>query len=162
MLRRNKPNQQCSSWYILLLIVFHEFVIYPLFQRCICCGRITSLWKILMGITVQMMRVTTLIAFDVISRHNFLRSEYNATIQCIFNESHHGLLSQSLSGQWLAIPAYLNYISLTFLLIGVIEFTCSQAPYSMKGVIMGAQYTLVSICSIPLLVIIAVVFYKKG
>ena len=32
----------------------------------------------------------------------------------------------------------------------------------MKGVIIGAQYTLISICSIPLVVIIAVVvFYKK-
>ena len=25
---------------ILLLIIFHEFIIHPLFQRCICCGRI--------------------------------------------------------------------------------------------------------------------------
>ena len=146
---------------ILLLIVFHEFVIYPLFQRCICCARIKSLWKILMGIIVQMMRVTTLVTFDVISRHNYLTSEYNATIQCIFHKHHHGLLSQNLSNQWLAIPDYLHYISLTFLLTGAIEFTCSQAPYSMKGVIMGAQYTLVSICSIPTLVILAVVFYKK-
>ena len=28
---------------ILLLIVFHEFIIYPLFNRCVCCGRIKSL-----------------------------------------------------------------------------------------------------------------------
>ena len=35
---------------ILLLIVFHEFIIYPLFYRCVCYGRIKSLWKILMGI----------------------------------------------------------------------------------------------------------------
>ncbi len=53
----------------------------------------------------------------------------------------------------IAIPQYLHYISLTFLLIGIIEFICSQAPYSMKGVIMGAQYALISICSIPILVI---------
>ena len=98
---------------ILLLIVFHEFIIYPLFYRCICCGRITSLWKILMGIFIQIMRVTTMIAFDVISRHNYLKSEYNATVQCIFHEVH-GLLSQSLNYQWLAIPQYLHFISLTF------------------------------------------------
>ena len=145
---------------ILLLIIFHEFIIYPLFYRCICCGRITSLWKILMGIIFQIMRVTTLIAFDVISRHNYLKSEYNATIQCIFHESR-GLLSQSLNYQWLAIPQYLNFISLTFLLTGVIEFICSQAPYSMKGAVIGAQYTLLSICSIcstPILVIIGVLY----
>ena len=141
---------------ILLLIVFHEFIIYPLFHRCICCGRITSLWKILMGIIIQILRATTLIVFDVISRHNYLKSEYNATIQCIFHESR-GLLSQSLNYQWLAIPQYLHFISLTFLLTGLIEFICSQAPYSMKGAIIGAHYSLISICSIPILVIIAVV-----
>ena len=146
---------------ILLLIVFHEFIIYPLFYRCICCGRIKSLWKISMRIMFQIMRVTTLIAFDVFSRHNYLKSEYNATIQCKFHENH-GLLSQSLNYRWLAIPQYLHFISLTFLLTGATEFICSQAPYSMKGVIIGAQFTLISVCIIPLVVIIAaVVFYKK-
>ena len=108
------------------------------------------------------MRVTTLISFDVISRHNHLKSEYNATVlvQCIFNEAH-GVPSQSLNYQWLAIPQYLHLISLTFLFAGLIEFICSQAPYSMKGAIIGAQYTLLSICSIPLVVIIALVLYKK-
>jgi peptide/histidine transporter 3/4 len=137
---------------ILLLIVLHEIVIYPFFQRCICYVKIKSLWKILIGIIFQVVCVTTLMAFDVISRHNFLKNEYNATIQCIFQERSNGLLSQSLSYRWLAIPEYLHYISLTFLLTGIIEFICSQAPYSMKGVIMGAQYTLISICSIPILV----------
>ena len=58
------------------------------------------------------MRVTTLIAFDVISRHNYLKSEYNATIQCIFHESR-GLLSQSLNYRWLAIPRYISSFYLT-------------------------------------------------
>ena len=106
------------------------------------------------------MRVTTLIAFDIIFRHNYIKSEYNATTQCIFNESR-GLLSQNLNNQWLVIPQYLHFISLTFLLTGLIEFICSQAPYSMKGAIIGAQYTMLSICSIPMIAILAVVLYKK-
>ena len=127
---------------ILLLVVFNELIIYPFFHRCIGCVRIKSLWKILIGITIQILRVTTLITFDVISRHNYLKSEYNATIQCIFNENYHGLLRQSLNYRWLTIPQYLHFISVTFLLTGAIEFICSQAPYSMKGVIIGAQYYL--------------------
>jgi peptide/histidine transporter 3/4 len=138
---------------ILLLIVLHEFIIYPLFQRCVCCVKIKSLWKILMGIIIQIMRVIILMTFEVISRHNYLKNECNATNHCIFHESR-GQLNQrlSLNDRWLVIPGYLHFISLTFLLTGVIEFICSQAPYSMKGVIMGAQYTLISICSIPILV----------
>ena len=145
---------------ILLLIVFHELIIYPLFHRCICCIRVKSLWKVLTGITIQILRVTILIAIDVISRHNYLKSEYNATIQCMFNKGHHDLLSKNLNYRLLTVPQYLHFISITFLLTGAIEFICSQAPYSMKGVIIGAQYTLISICSIPTLVVIAVVLSK--
>jgi nitrate reductase gamma subunit len=61
---------------ILLLIVLHEVVIYPLFQRRICyIIRIKSLWKILIGIIFQVLCVTTLMALDVISRHNFLKND---------------------------------------------------------------------------------------
>ena len=57
---------------ILLLIVFHEFIIYPLFQCCVSCARIKSLiWKILIAIIIQILRVTTLIAIDIISQHNY-------------------------------------------------------------------------------------------
>ena len=116
---------------ILLLILFYEFIIYPLFHRCICCARIKNLWKILMGIIYQLMRVTTLVTFDVIARHNYLISGYNVTIHCILNfNKNYGLLSQNLSNHWLAIPEYFHYISLTIFFIGVIEFICSQAPYS--------------------------------
>ncbi len=93
--------------------------------------------------------------FDVISRQNFLdHSKLNATIQCIFHEKQ-GLLSQTFSHEWLTIPEYVHYISLTFLLIGIIEFICSQVPYSMKGVIIGAQYTLILVLLIPTVVIVA-------
>ena len=44
--------------------------------------------------------------------------------------------------------------------MGVIEFICSQVPYSMKGVIIGAQYTLTLIFSIPALTM-GVLFKRK-
>jgi peptide/histidine transporter 3/4 len=58
---------------ILLLIVLHEFIIYPLFQHCVCCVKIKILWKILIGINIQIVRVTILMVLDVISRHNYLK-----------------------------------------------------------------------------------------
>jgi peptide/histidine transporter 3/4 len=148
---------------ILLLIVLHEFIIYPLFQRCICCVKTKSLWKILIGLIFQIVRAIILMTFAVISRHNYLKNKCNATNHCysLFHESNGQLNKRlSLNDRWLVIPGYLHFISLTFLLTGVIEFICSQAPYSMKGVIMGAQYTLVSICSTPTIIVILVVFYK--
>ncbi len=86
----------------------------------------------------------------------------NASIKCIFQQSPGLVISQSTNSQWLAIPGYLHFISLTFLLTGIIEFICSQAPYSMKGVIIGAQYSLVSIFSIATVVVATcTVTFKK-
>ncbi len=143
---------------VTLLIVLNEFIFYPLFQRCMCCTRIKSSRKVTVGIAIQIVRVTTLIVLDIISRYIYLKhkNEHNATIQCIFQEKH-SLLSQTLSDRWLAIPEYLNSISLTFLFIGVIEFICSQVPYSMKGIVIGAQYTLASVGLIPAVIAISLI-----
>ena len=140
---------------ITLLIVLNEFLLYPLCHHYISFTGIKSLWKIILGIVLQVLRVVTLMVFDDFSRQNFLdHSKLNATIQCIFHEKQ-GLLSQTFSHEWLTIPEYVHYISLTFLLIGIIEFICSQVPYSMKGVIIGAQYTLILVLLIPTVVIVA-------
>ena len=50
-----------------LLIVLNEFIFYPLFQRCVCCTRIKSSWKVIIGIALQIVRVTSLIVLDIIS-----------------------------------------------------------------------------------------------
>ena len=138
---------------VTLLIVLNEFVLYPIFQCCIYCSRIKSLWKIITGIALQTLRVTSLMVLDAISQHNNLKdNKHNVSIQCTLFETH-DLLSQTLSYQWLAIPEYLNFTSLVFLFTGVIEFICSQVPYSMKGIVIGAQYTLGLVCSIPLIIV---------
>ena len=139
---------------VTLLIILNELFLYPLFHRCICCVRIKSLWKFMVGIALQILRLILLMVFDVISRRNYLNNtEYNVTIQCVFFERD-GLLSQSFSNRWLVIPQYIQYTSLCITFVGVIEFICSQVPYSMKGVIIGAQYTLILILSIPTLAIV--------
>ena len=138
-----------------LLIVINEFLIYPLCHRHITYFRgIKSLWKIVLGTALQIVRITVLTAFDIISRQNFLNysEHHNETILCIFIEKH-DKLSQYFSHEWLAIPEYFHYISLIFILIGAIEFICSQGPYSMKGVIIGAQYTLILVFLVPTVVV---------
>ena len=130
------------------------------FYRCICRTGIKSLWKITIGTALQILQITALIVLDILSRRNFLNnSGQNLTIQCAFYDTHRQL-SETLSDRWLAILQYLHNISLTFIFIGIIEFICSQVPYSMKGVIIGTQYTLILICSIPTLA--TVLLFKQN
>ena len=123
-----------------MLIVVHEVFVYPLLYRC--CLHIKSLWKIMLGMVLQILHLITLMTFDVISRHIFLKNNgYNVTIQCIFYESR-GTLSTSFANHWMAIPNFIEILSLILLLTGIIEFTAAQVPYSMKGLVIGAFYGL--------------------
>ena len=144
---------------VTLLIILHEFLLYPLFHRCICHAGIKSIWKLTMGIALQLLRIIALIVLNIHSRRSILNnSRLNlSTIECAFHYAH-GQLSETHSDQWLAILQYLHFISLTLILIGTFEFICSQVPYSMKGVIIGAQYTLILIGLIPILAM--VLFFK--
>ena len=69
-----------------LLIVINEFVIYPLCHRHMYFRGIKSLWKIVLGTALQIVRITVLMTFDIISRQNFLNysEHHNETILCIF------------------------------------------------------------------------------
>ena len=123
------------------MIVLHELLIYPVFNRCY--PRIKSLCKFILGVFLQIARVIALMVIDVVSRHIYLENNgYNATIQCLFYQSH-GTLSASFSYRWLALPNVLQSISILFIIVGVIEFISAQVPYYMRGLIIGLLYSLI-------------------
>ena len=81
---------------------------------------------------------------EIIARHKYLSSNnYNITIPC----NGHGTLSTSLNYQWMAIPLLLFSLSTSVIGIGAVEFIVSQAPYSMRGLIMGTAYCMLALCA---------------
>ena len=135
---------------VIFLMALHEFLLYPLFHLCIQCHtRIKSLWKVIVGTALLILKIIMLAILDIISRHTILSYRgQNATLQCAFNRNPTGIPGKNLSLRWLAIAQYLYYTSLAFTLVGIIEFICSQVPYSMKGIVIGEQYTLALVCSV--------------
>ena len=120
-----------------LLIIFHECLLYPIFHRIKCYPHIQSLHKCLMGVVLQILRVSLLLVFEVVSRHNFIQSSsHNTTIACLFHASH-GSLSKSFDFRWMMIPDFLESVSLTMIYIGTFEFLSAQVPYFMKGLMVG-------------------------
>jgi NADH:ubiquinone oxidoreductase subunit K len=87
----------------------------------------------------------------VVARCNTLKynnyHQYNATIQCIFNEDN-SALSSGLDYQWMAIPNILYSLSLLTLNIGGLEFIVSQTPYSMRGLLMGSAYGIFALFAV--------------
>jgi MFS family permease len=61
---------------------------------------------------------------------------YNVTVPC----NHPNSLSWSSYRFWMAIPSFLQTISIAMVSTSGIEFLASQSPYSMRGLMVGASY----------------------
>jgi hypothetical protein len=98
--------------------------------------------KILVGMGALIVRVLTLMAYNVISRHNSLQMNgTNITTPCLFETlSSKGALNKSFNYKWITVPDFLSTISLTMLYIGLVEFISAQVPFFMKGVMIGMIY----------------------
>ena len=102
--------------------------------------------KILVGTVALIARVLTLMAYNVISRHNSLQMNGpNVTIPCLFETwSTEGVLNKSFNSKWITVPDFLFLTSLTMLYIGVIELISAQVPFFMKGLVI--YYLLLVLC----------------
>jgi peptide/histidine transporter 3/4 len=124
-------------YFALILIILHEFFLYPLFHRTWCYPRILSLYKGLIGVLLHMARIFLLLAYEVVSRHNYIQNNgHNVTIDCLFHTTH-GSLSESFDFRWMMIPDFLQSVSLMMIYLGTFEFLAAQVPYSIKGLMVG-------------------------
>ena len=126
-----------------VLIPLYEFVFYPVLRKYF--SWVKSYWKFSLGVALQLARVITLMAFELIARHTYL--EHHGSIQCIFAEKD-GVLSTSFNIKWMILPNVLNSLSVVILGIGGIEFICAQTPYSMKGLMFGVVYGSVAVFAV--------------
>ena len=116
----------------IIVLPAYELVIHPVFHRCL--GIIKSHWKLLLGVFLMIAEIVALLVVETVARRNYLTSNnYSSTISCIS----HGTLSSSMDFRWMAVPLLLFSLSASVITIGAIEFIAAQAPYSMRGLIMG-------------------------
>ena len=148
-----------SGYFVVtILIILNEIIIYPNINRIcvyiICCPRIKSLSKVIIGAFLQLLCLVVLILLDILSRHIQLNNNrYNTTLECDFYRQS-GIQKGKLSTIWLVLTSYLQNIAFLFIMIGIIEFLYSQSPYSMRGLIFGMQYMLMILLSVPAVIII--------
>ena len=128
-----------------VLIPLNELIFRPLLQRYY--NWVRSYQKFSMGVVLQIVRVIILAIFITLTRYNFLKQnghDNSTTIQCIFQENASSL-ALSFDHRLMALPSFINSISITMFGIGGIEFICAQTPYSMRGLISGASYGSVAV-----------------
>ncbi len=122
---------------VALVIPLYELIIYPIIQKC--TPEIKIHQKFLLGVTLQIVRVIIIIAFDLMARKTYSEHQDQKAVHCIFSYNQ-GALSSSFDVNWIAIVQFLDIISLTVLGVCGIDFLVSQTPYSMRGLMIGASY----------------------
>ncbi len=123
---------------IALLIPFNEFIIHPLFHRCL--PKISCYWKVFLGIVIHPGKYIILMILLTKARQLTNNSPAHVTIQCIFYDNPASVISNTLDYRLFAIPEVISAISFVLFTVGSIEVLCAQVPYSMKGLVIGVFY----------------------
>ena len=128
------------SFSLAIILPLYEFLFYPMFHRCL--RMIESHRIIVLGVVSLTVTIVALLVIDTVARYKYLETT-NTTIPCMG----HGTLSTSMDFRWMAVPFFLHSLSIYMFGIGAIEFLASQAPYSMRGLIMGTAYCMFALCA---------------
>ena len=130
------------SFGVVLIFPLYEFLFYPMFHRCL--GMIRNHWTFVLGVVLSISATLTVMVIEIVARHNYLTStNYTTTIPC----TGHGTLSTSMDFRWMAVPFFLHSLSSSMIGVAGIKLIVSQAPYSMRGLIMGTAYCSFTLCA---------------
>jgi hypothetical protein len=130
----------------LILVPLNEFLLYPLFYRCIA---IKIRWKILLGALLELAGLIIVAILITYSRSDYTHTTtvpHNNTLQCLFHEKSNSPIDDIIDYRWLILVEFLLAASSTIFVIGIIEFYCAQIPYSMKGLMAGCYYGCLGLC----------------
>ena len=124
-----------------VVLPFYDLFLYPVFHRCL--EMVGSTWKFFWGVLLLLAEIVALLVIETVARYEHMEiANYNTTIPC----TGHGTLSTSMDFRWMAIPLFLHTLSTSVFCVVAIEFIASQAPYSMRGLIMGTAYCTFALC----------------
>ena len=128
----------CLYFWAIILPVY-EVIIYPVFQRILVV--VKSQMIFMLGTLFLMVTVSLVMLIEAMTRYHYLEIHVNSTIQCV----EPGILSTSMNDHWMALPYVFRSLSVALFSVGTFQFIASQVPYSMRGLVMGTAFGLLSL-----------------
>ena len=132
-----------SNTFIILLVPALELILYPLQKIFYPRFNMSVLSRILTSIFLMLLSNISNLTLELVATH-----EQNATCQ-FFPMSNNSSNNQklALNYRWLIIPQTIIGISLYQFCTSGAEFLVSQCPYAMRGLIIGAAFTIYGVSS---------------
>ena len=125
--------------FIFILFLSYEFLIRPIFYRCLPHGSIIG--KFIIGTGLLFLWILSLLAIETVAYAKGLGMT-NDTEKCIFQDDHPAI---KFDRSVFLIPDILSGASRTFLYVTAVEFIWAQSPSSMKGLVFGCAYVLLGL-----------------
>ena len=132
-----------GSYLIVAGVPFYEFILYPLFQRY--SFFIATRTKFKIGMFLLLLHQLSNLALDVAGH---MASGRNVTLSCFLETSENDVLKGNIldiSYYWLSMPKLFSSAAYYLIFTSTSEFLCAQSPYSMKGLLVGVTYSLVTL-----------------
>ena len=121
---------------IVFLVPVIEFTLYPLLMKCNCCINFSIRAKFLLGIFVTLLYELHLLGIELVVTQT--SDLHNSTCFYYVNE-------ETVSLYWLILPKVIYGIATYILLTSTMEFIAAQAPYSMRGLLLGIDILLIGL-----------------
>ena len=113
---------------IVFLVPVIEFALYPLLMKCTRCINFSIRARFLLGIFVTILYELHLLGIELVVTQT--SDLHNST--CFYYVN-----SETVSLYWLILPKVLYGIATYIIFTSFMEFIASQAPYSMRGLLLG-------------------------
>ena len=133
---------QGASFLIVAGVPLYEIVLYPLFQRY--SFFITTRTKFEVGMFLLLLHQLSNLALDVAGH---MAGGRNVTLSCFLETSENDVSKGNIyhiSFYWLGMPKLFSSAAYYLIFTSTSEFLCAQSPYSMKGLLVGVTYSLVT------------------
>ena len=123
--------------FTVMAVLGYQIVIYPVFYRCIPSITVSITTKYFCSVLFLFACVVALLGIE--SASYIRQAQLNeTTIKCIYQSEPN--ITSSIDYYWVAIPFAINGFSSFLFITSGIEFICAQAPFNMKGLIIGIGY----------------------
>ena len=114
---------------VVVLMLFYEFLIHPLFSRCL--PKVSIAIMFVLGTVLTLIWILSLLIKDIVLYEKGLYLH-----RCLFTETE----KLNISYKWFLLPKVIRGLAPLFLILSSFEMIWSQAPSTMKGMMFGFGY----------------------
>ena len=119
----------------LIMLPVYELGLYKLFERW------SILFKMSVGFVILLTNMAGYFVIEIVDFTMYTKS--NATTCLLIQDSLNG--GHHVGYHWLIIPRSMLGMGQFVIMTSFVEFMCAQVPYSMKGILFGLVYMMLSL-----------------